>query len=53
MIITKKAHNFHRYTFENNSRKATFELLLTSDWHFDNPKANRELLFQHLEEYLI
>lgn len=50
MIIQKKAHNFHRYTFENNSRKATFEFLLTSDWHFDNPKTKRDLLFKHLDE---
>jgi predicted phosphodiesterase len=50
MIITKKAHNFHRYEFQNNSRNATFEFLLTSDWHFDNPKANRKLLFEHLDE---
>ena len=50
MKIQKKAHNFHRYTFENNSRTASFDLLLTSDWHFDNPKTKRDLLFKHLDE---
>jgi predicted phosphodiesterase len=49
MIITKKAHNFHRYTFETNTT-TEFNFLLTSDWHFDNPKTNRELLFKHLDE---
>ena len=50
MIAQKKAHNFHRYTFENNKEHAVFEFLLTSDWHFDNPKTNRKLLFNHLDE---
>lgn len=50
MIAQKKAHNFHRYTFENNKEHAVFEFLLTSDWHFDNPKTNRALLFSHLDE---
>ena len=50
MITQKKAHNFHRYTFKNNKEHAVFEFLLTSDWHFDNPKTNRKLLFNHLDE---
>jgi len=49
MKIQKKAHNFHRYTFETNTT-TEFDFLLTSDWHFDNPKTNRELLFKHLDE---
>lgn len=50
MIIQKKAHNYHRYRFEKKSTYEVFEFLITSDWHFDNPKTNRELLFKHLEE---
>ena len=46
----KKSHNFHRYTLETQKDGAEFEFLLTSDWHFDNPKTNRELLFSHLDE---
>jgi predicted phosphodiesterase len=50
MEIIKKAHNFHRYTFDDTKTVYEKEFFLTSDWHFDNPKANRKLLFEHLEE---
>lgn len=49
MQIVKKAHNFHRYKIEGGY-KFEKEFLLTSDWHFDNPKTNRALLFEHLNE---
>lgn len=49
MQIIKKAHNFHRYEIEGGY-KFEKEFLLTSDWHFDNPKTNRALLFEHLDE---
>lgn len=49
MKAYKKAHNFHRYEFKTNSNSYV-DFLLTSDWHFDNPKTNRMLLFKHLEE---
>lgn len=38
-------HN-HEIKFEGNKQW----LLITSDWHFDNPKTNRKLLFRHLDE---
>ena len=49
MQIVKKAHNFHRYEI-NGSYIYEKDFLLTSDWHFDNPKTNRKLLFEHLDE---
>ena len=42
--------NFHRYEFTTNSNKGELELFITSDWHFDNPKTNRKMLFNHLDE---
>jgi len=50
MIAIKKAHNFHRYVIDKDKYSFTKEFLLTSDWHFDNPKTNRKLIFEHLEE---
>lgn len=46
----RKQCNFHRYTFENKKSRSDFRFMFTSDWHFDNPKANRDLLFKHLDE---
>lgn len=42
--------NYNR--FDIDKKKRTYEqwFLLTSDWHFDNTKCNRELLFKHLDE---
>jgi len=50
MITQKKSHNFHRYVIKEQKENAEIEFLLTSDWHFDNPKTNRKLLFEHLDE---
>ena len=43
--------NYHRFDIDVNSRDKVW-LFNTSDWHFDNPKCNRELLFKHLDEAL-
>lgn len=48
----RKQCNFHRYTFENKKSNSDFRFMFTSDWHFDNPKSNRNLLFKHLDECL-
>ena len=42
--------NLHKYNFVTNKHADELNLFITSDWHFDNPKTNRELLFNHLEE---
>lgn len=42
--------NLHTYTINKDSFKYNQEVLLTSDWHFDNPKTNRKLLFRHLDQ---
>ena len=44
------AKNFHRYEIDSEKHKYELELLFTSDWHFDNPKTNRKMLFNHLDE---
>lgn len=43
--------NFHRFTF-NCDYNDKQEFFISSDWHFDNPKCNRKLLFKHLDEAL-
>lgn len=52
-MIIKKAtqyqNNYHRFEIEVSSKEEV-NLFTTSDWHFDNPKCNRELLFKHLDE---
>lgn len=48
-MIQKKAHNFHTYKIECEHKDEKW-FLLTGDWHFDNPKTNRKLLFKHLEQ---
>ena len=45
----KQQSSLHRFEFESDSTD-TLYLLNTSDWHFDNPKCNRNLLFSHLDE---
>ncbi len=52
VVAEKKQSNYHKYTFEHKSNAKDFRFMLTSDWHFDNPKSNRELLFKHLDECL-
>jgi predicted phosphodiesterase len=51
MEVTPHQHasNYHRYTISNGSTKFEQLIMLTSDWHFDNPKTNRPLLFKHLD----
>lgn len=49
MKQVKKAHNFHTYKI-NASQQKEHLFFITSDWHFDNPKTNRKLLFEHLEQ---
>ena len=41
--------NYHRFTFDCGATD-TINFFNTSDWHFDNPKCNRKLLFKHLDE---
>lgn len=52
-MILKKAikqqSSLHRFEFECQSKDILY-LLNTSDWHFDNPKCRRQLLFSHLDE---
>jgi predicted phosphodiesterase len=43
----KYQKNYHRFLIEVNSSEE-ITLFNTSDWHIDNPKCNRELLFKHL-----
>ena len=43
------ARNIHEVRYEVG-RADERPLLLTSDWHIDNPKCKRELLFRHLNE---
>lgn len=47
--VTQYQNNYHRFEIEVAS-KEEIHLFTTSDWHFDNPKCNRELLFKHLDE---
>ena len=47
----KYQKNYHRFEIECDSSE-TITLFNTSDWHFDNPKCNRKLLFKHLDEAL-
>ena len=48
--IKRFAGNFHRYEVDRDSSSFEQEILFTSDWHFDNPKTNRKMLFNHLDE---
>ena len=41
--------NYHHFFLEVESKEKV-TLFTTSDWHFDNPKCNRKLLFKHLDE---
>lgn len=52
VVIQKIQSNYHKYSFKTPKRRENFRFMLTSDWHFDNPKTNRELLFKHLDECL-
>lgn len=48
MKAEQYAPNYHRFTIPINSTdKVPF--FVSSDWHFDNPKCNRKLLFKHLD----
>jgi len=54
MKITKAEQlysNSHRFTFESGFTD-TQEFFISSDWHFDNPKCDRDLLFKHLDQAL-
>lgn len=42
--------NLHTYTLDSKKHKFNKKILITSDWHFDNPKCNRKLLFKHLDQ---
>lgn len=46
---TKHQSNFHHFSFECDY-KDEIKLFISSDWHFDNPKCNRKLLFKHLDQ---
>ncbi|MCT3693146.1 hypothetical protein HZP84_16355 [Elizabethkingia anophelis] len=48
--IQRYDNNFHRYVLERPESNFEIDILLTSDWHFDNPKTDREMLFNHLDE---
>ncbi|MDV3661620.1 hypothetical protein CMU70_14290 [Elizabethkingia anophelis] len=48
--IQRYDSNFHRYVLERPESNFEIDILLTSDWHFDNPKTDREMLFNHLDE---
>lgn len=41
--------NYHHFKFDAG-HKDSLKLFVSSDWHFDNPKCNRELLFKHLDK---
>jgi predicted phosphodiesterase len=47
--VNRYAANYHRYELKASTSAADFTFMLTSDWHFDNPKTNRALLFKHLD----
>ena len=50
-IVTKRYQsNLHKYIIEQDKSNFELEILFTSDWHIDNPKTNREMLFNHLDE---
>ena len=50
-IATKRYQsNLHKYIIEQDKSNFELEILFTSDWHIDNPKTNREMLFNHLDE---
>jgi len=40
--------NYHRFTF-NVRMSEVVPFFVSSDWHLDNPKCNRKLLFKHLD----
>lgn len=42
--IQRYDSNFHRYVLEHPESNFEIDILLTSDWHFDNPKTDREML---------
>jgi predicted MPP superfamily phosphohydrolase len=41
--------NYHQFKFDCDNTD-TLKLFVSSDWHFDNPKCNRKLLFSHLDK---
>lgn len=47
--IKKYQDNLHRYTIHSEEYKYEMPIMLTGDWHFDNPKTKRDLLFKHLD----
>lgn len=52
MEITKQLRygaNYHRFEIDLKSTKEKHFLFTCSDVHFDNPKCNRELFFEHLD----
>lgn len=50
LIKTQKHQsNYHHFSFDCESSDNQ-KIFVSSDWHFDNPKCNRELLFKHLDK---
>jgi predicted phosphodiesterase len=47
--VVKNQSNYHHFFFDCES-KDNLKLFISSDWHYDNPKCNRKLLTQHLDE---
>lgn len=41
--------NYHRFEFATNDFEKEYSFFICSDIHFDNPKCNRELFFEHLD----
>jgi predicted phosphodiesterase len=52
-MILKQSHkyqgNLHKFDFEVNSKEEC-NFFISSDWHWDNVKCNRELLKSHLDK---
>ena len=49
--VDKFQKNLHRYKIDfHDAANHVVPIMLTSDWHFDNPKTNRALLFKHLDD---
>lgn len=46
---TEYAPNYHRFLIKLD-KPSVVPLFASSDWHFDNPKCNRKLLFSHLDK---
>jgi predicted phosphodiesterase len=47
--VSRNSSNYHSFKLESEKFQFNQKFFITSDWHIDNPKCNRELLFGHLE----